>query len=241
VEPLQWIREFSKQNPQSSTLLFGGVACFAAVAAISGMGIDLESKIRPALYVIGAGVILTITTAIINNKIMVSAISWFIIVMVAIWITLFVVSRFPPSQELACAVYFWQPCHTTADEDAKERASPTAPPVRVQAHLTVPSTVTPGNYKVLVQFAGVLQRGDIKTMMENLQKAGWNVQGVDGGGQRTSAAAGYDETRYRDNADAPAAQALADMVQATKIVSKSVSVKQNRTIENGTLEVWISR
>jgi hypothetical protein len=161
--------------------------------------------------------------------------------MMVIWVALFMYFRISLSEQLACAVYFWEPCRATADNFAKQLTSPTAASLQGPVQLVAPSTIKPGNYRVFVQFAGVLQRGDVRTMMESLHKAGWNVQGVEGGGQRTTAAAGQNEIRYNNDADAPAAQALADMVQATKIVSKPISVKQNPKIEKGTLEVWISR
>lgn len=239
MEPLQWIREFSKQNPQAATLLFGGVACFAAVAAVGGMGIDVESKIRPALYIIGVGVILIITTAIFNNRLIISVLSWFVVIMLGIWVILFIVSRFNSSDSIACAVYFWETCRTTTDNSAK-LASSTVPAVQ-PVQLAAPSTIKPGNYKVLVQFAGVLRRSDVRTMMESLQKAGWNVQGVEGGGQRIPAYEGSNEIRYGADADASAAKALADMVQATKIVSGAISISKNPKIDNGTLEIWIRR
>jgi hypothetical protein len=77
--------------------------------------------------------------------------------------------------------------------------------------------IRPGDYKVFVQFAGVLRRDDVRDMMKNLHDVGWNVLGIDGGGQRTSAAAGYNEIRYGDSGDASAAQALAKAVQTTNI------------------------
>jgi hypothetical protein len=36
-------------------------------------------------------------------------------------------------------------------------------------------------------------------------------------------------------------QELAQLIQSTKIVSKTISIKQNSTLEAGTLEVWISQ
>jgi MinD-like ATPase involved in chromosome partitioning or flagellar assembly len=107
--------------------------------------------------------------------------------------------------------------------------------------VVAPRTIKPGNYRVFVQFAGVLRREDVRTMMESLHKAGWNVQGVEGGGERTTAAAGQNEIRYGNEADASAAQALADVVQGTRIVSKKISIKHNPNLETGTLEVWISQ
>jgi hypothetical protein len=242
LEPIQWIREFAKRNPQSATLLFGGVACFAAVAAVGSMGLDLESKILPALYVIGIGIVLVIATAIINNRFMLNTVSWFIIVMTAMWMIMFIISRFSANPVWACAAYFWTPCRTTADEVATAQSvSRPASPVQSPAKSAAPGSIQPGNYKVLVQFAGVLQREDVRAMMKKLREFGWNVLGVDGGGQRTGAAAGYGEIRYRNNVDASAAQELAQLIQSTKIVSKTISIKQNSTIEAGTLEVWISQ
>jgi hypothetical protein len=43
MNPLQVLKEYSKKNPQSAALLFGTVACFAAVAEI----IEASLKSRP--------------------------------------------------------------------------------------------------------------------------------------------------------------------------------------------------
>ena len=104
-----------------------------------------------------------------------------------------------------------------------------------------PSAVRPGDYKVKVQFAGTLQRDEVRNMMKTLRAAGWGVEGVEGGGERTGAAATYDEIRYGDNGDTVASQALAKAVQSTGIVARQIVTKFNAAIMSGTLEVCVSK
>ena len=243
MEPLQWIRELSKQNPQSAILLLGSIAAFAAVATIGGFGIDLKSRIPSVLFLIGIGALLLIVTSIVNNKLMMTTLAWFIVLMSLGWILVFIVSRLNPSPSLVCVVRFWDPCVITADEIAISASKAARPLLAPATPQSVPSdtNVQRGNYKVFVQFAGALKRQDVRGMMEQLRKAGWNVQGVDGGGQRTGTAAGANEVRYRDNSDVPAAQMLAHEVQIANLVSRVITEKPVSSIEKGNLEVWISR
>jgi hypothetical protein len=99
------------------------------------------------------------------------------------------------------------------------------------------------NYQVSVQFVGAIVRDTVRTMMKSLRNNGWNVQGVNGGGERTAAAEGYAEIRYASSGDLPAAQALASEVQAAKLTSPDtiISAKLTPSVAKGSLEVWISR
>ena len=105
----------------------------------------------------------------------------------------------------------------------------------------IETNVRPGDYQVFVQFAGILKRDDVRSMMETLRDFGWNVQGVSGGGERTSKAAGYLEIRYGAKDDLPAAQSLAAAVQVSDLTSRAIIPKQNSAIGKGKLEVWISK
>jgi hypothetical protein len=240
MEPLQILKDFSKQNPQAAGLLYGAVACFAAVAAISSFG-DLESRIPSVLYVIAIGVVLAITTAILTDKLMMAVLKWFVVLIVIAWTISFIIYHFnPTSQTLACVVRFWEPCRDTADKVADQTAptkiTPANPPT-----ISPTASFQPSNYQVFVQFAGSIRRDDVKAMMKILRDSGWNVQGVDGGGERTTAAAGLAEVRYSTPEDALAAKALAQAVQATNLISRSIAVKSSSGVAKGTLEVWISR
>jgi hypothetical protein len=104
-----------------------------------------------------------------------------------------------------------------------------------------PSTFKASDYQVFTQFAGVLQRDQIRGMMETLQKDGWKMQGVTGGGERTPAAAGQNEIRYGSTEDRVAAEGLAAAVQKSELSGRSVAAAQNPRIPARTLEIWISK
>lgn len=98
---------------------------------------------------------------------------------------------------------------------------------------------TPRPYRVYVQFAGRLERETVRGMMAGLAQE-WRMQGTALGGERTSFAAGKNEIRYRSADDRAAAEALAEDVNAAKIVPTTVKPVEHKLIAPGTLEVWIS-
>ena len=109
-------------------------------------------------------------------------------------------------------------------------------------HLAVDNrAIRRADYKTFVQFAGAVDRNDVREMMRSLQAAGWNVQGVEGGGQRTPAAAGQREIRYAQPGDEAAAKALAQEVQAKFPGSGTISTKLTPGVSPGNIEVWVSR
>lgn len=97
-----------------------------------------------------------------------------------------------------------------------------------------------GKYRALVQFTGRLDRRNVRAMMQQLESQGWNVQGVDGGGQRTAAAVGTSEIRYPAGSEA-AAKELAGIVQSAKLSAAPVGTALNNAVKKDELEVWISR
>ncbi|MGP9812262.1 hypothetical protein ACTZWT_12180 [Rhodopseudomonas sp. NSM] len=113
------------------------------------------------------------------------------------------------------------------------------------AVVTLPSPpnkdVTATNYQVFVQFAGVIARDDVRSMMRRLRESGWNVQGVEQGGERTAAAANVQEIRYHDKADEVAANQLAQAVQLFSLTTRPIIPRLNPLVSTGSLEIWISR
>lgn len=248
--PLDFLKEWATKNPQPAALLFGGIACFAAVAVVLGFGIRFEAAIAPIFYVLGVGIALAVATRIVNNALMMNGLSWFVLGLGILWVVTFLAYRVVPlssthSQQLSCVVWFWIDCRTIVDDDTHTNAlpvppSPPPPPPPVVVPPPTATGIQPAKYQVLVQFAGVLTRDSVRGMMQRLKEQGWNVQGIAGGGQRTSTAAGTAEVRARES-DRAAAQALATAVQASGLTAKPVEVKPNNSVESGTLEVWISR
>jgi uncharacterized membrane protein YuzA (DUF378 family) len=249
MNPLQIVNDFGKTNPQAAALLLGAIACFAAVAAVGTLGINLQSEIPSVLYVIGIGVLLSVVTTIVGDKLIMVALKWFVVGIAALWVALFIVQLiYPESQRIACAVHFWAPCQFTADKVAEITADKVAEstgstPAVPAALPEIPPNpgFRPDNYKVFVQFAGVITRDSVKTGMRKLGDKGWKVQGANLGGERTVAAAGYNEVRYPTENDRQAAQALAN--QVANLTSHDIKVGPTPTtsVAKGSLEVWISR
>lgn len=236
MDAWQVLKAYAQQHPQAAAILMGAVACFAAVAAVRSFGIDLEASLPSVLYIIGMGVVLLIVVAMLNDTMIMTFIKWFIIMLGLVWVAVFIAHRVEPgSTKLACAAFFWQPCRATADSIAIDANPP--PPQRVE----IPRIENAGSYQVFVQFAGLLKRDDVRTVMRRLSDSGWRVQGVEGGGERTAQAAGFAEVRYAEQGDEPVAKALAEAIQATKLLSTPLKATKNPRIKKGTLEVWISR
>jgi len=253
MNPWQVVNDFVKTNPQAAALLLGAIACFAAVAVVGTLGINLQSEIPSVLYVIGIGVLLSIVTSvvtsIVGDKLIMIALKWFVVGIAALWVALFIVQLiYPESQRIACAVHFWATCQFTADKVAEITADKVAE--STESTPAVPAALPeippnagfqPANYKVFVQFAGVITRDSVKSMMRALRNNGWNVQGANAGGERTVAAAGYTEVRYPNESDLQAARALAREVQAANLTSHAITEQRTPSIAKGSLEVWVSR
>ncbi|WP_143278683.1 hypothetical protein [Bradyrhizobium sp. Y36] len=124
----------------------------------------------------------------------------------------------------------------------KDRSASINPRAKVQVpELPSDKNIQAANYRVFVQFAGVITRDEMRVMMRKLGDVGWNVQGAELGGERTPAAAGLQEVRFSDAVDEAAARVLAQAVQASSIVSRPVVAKLSSGVPKGALEVWISR
>jgi hypothetical protein len=233
-----WLAVYAKDHPREAALVLAGVAAFAGVATVIGFGIDLESQIRPVLYLLLIGGLVIIVTAILNDKLIVSVLKWFILALFIIWVVAFALHRsiFRDSEALNCFVLFWAECRNLADQKA-DRTNP-PPPV-----VTTPTAPPPmaKSHKVQFQFAGSLDRDDVRVVMRRLRDAGWLVENVDRGGRRTGDAAGKAEIRYRNDRDQQAAQDLAAALNATKLITKEIKPVRAEGLDPDTLEVWISR
>lgn len=231
------LKVYAQQHPQGAAILMGAVACFAAVAAVKSFGTGFEESIPSVLYIIGIGGLLLIVVAVLNDAIIMTFIKWFCVLLLIAWLSVFVAHKIKvePRAELACAAFFWQPCRDTADSIAPPASLPP------QQQVDIPRVENAGSYQVFVQFAGLINRDDVRTMMRRLSDSGWKVQGVEGGGERTAKAAGFAEVRYASRGDEPAAKALAEAVQATKLLPTPLKATENPNLKKGTLEVWISR
>lgn len=97
--------------------------------------------------------------------------------------------------------------------------------------------------RVFIQFAGY-QRDWVVGVAEKLAAAGWRVEGGDRGGERISAAAGLNEVRYFNPADAERAAALAEALTTAAPGTVATAVDLSASIyaqpQPGLLEIWIS-
>jgi len=229
------LKTYAQQQPRAAAILLSAVACFAAVAAVQSFGINLEATTPSVLYIIGIGVLLLIVTAVLSDAMIMSVMKWFGSMLFILWVAVFIAHKVHPSPQWACVALFWQPCRATADSIASASSQPS--PTQV----VIPHVDNAGSYQVSVQFAGLINRDDVRTMMRRLSDSGWRVQGIQGGGERRAEAAGFAEVRYAEQGDEPVAKALAEAVQATKLLSKPLKATENLRVKKGTLEVWISR
>jgi hypothetical protein len=226
-------------TPPVRNFLLGAIGVCAALAIILSYGVDPQSQIGSIAYVIGIGLVVAIAASVIEDVRIMAVLRWFLTAVFMIWVILFLLSKvYPNSVPINCAARLWQSCLDIADQTAARQNQ--SPPV-VPENLPPPAAdIQPESFRVFFQFAGTLRRDDVKAVMRELANAGWNMQGVEGGGERTTAAAGFAEVRYGADGDAAAAAALAKAVEASKLIPKPISAKQVRNVTAGTLEVFVS-
>lgn len=96
-------------------------------------------------------------------------------------------------------------------------------------------------HRVWLQFAGSIQREEMKEFGKKIKEKWPNTQGAEQGGERTQNAAGMLEVRYGDEKDKNAAIDLTKDVLRTNIVKLMKETKRVEGIPSGSLEIWISR
>ena len=109
--------------------------------------------------------------------------------------------------------------------------------------LTGLTFVQAGEERVFIQFAGY-KRGWVVDLAGKLAEGGWQVEGGERGGERIAAAAGLNEVRYFNPAEAERAAALAEELAtaAPGTVPTVVDLSGGKygQSEPGLLEIWIS-
>lgn len=244
MNPLDALSKALEVDPKTGSFLYGGLGLLAIIAIASSFGIDLKTSFLMGAYFIALTLLLLIVVHIISDPNIRKVLSWFLTCLIIIVVSLLVYTSVVPNQRYFapsyCLVRFWEK-NCSAIEEAIADRTPSPVPASPQAVPAPPKDVKPANYQVFVQFAGVIKRDDIKVMMRKLRDRGWNMQGTEGGGERTSAAAGLNVVRYGTTEDAEAANALAAAVQAITPSAATIATERNSGVKSKALEVWISR
>lgn len=99
--------------------------------------------------------------------------------------------------------------------------------------------------RVFLQFAGSIPRDAVKELALKLWDSDWRMQGMESGGERTPAAAGFNEIRYFNEADKDLATQLAiDVKSNSTWDSRSVEIRliplSSSTAQADQIEIWIS-
>lgn len=237
----EFLKEWSQRYPQQAALLLGGLALFATVAAARTF-INFETDVPAIVFALGACVVVFLITGMLNDRLMLRVLQWSLLLIGFGWFGLYVAYRSDPKYAfLECLALPLGSCRDLGDGSAPAAVAP--PALAAAAPIGTQAPATFGKMPVFMQFAG-FNRNDIRVVMNQLASAGWDVQGLSGGGQRTAAAAGTWEIRY-SGADDAAARALAATLQqslaAAKLPARSVPVVRNAQIAPDTLEIWISQ
>lgn len=237
--------QLKEANPVAAGIIVAATTAFAALGLVTITGESLESRIPAVAYLILIGTGIYVITSIVQDAVLNRLIRWGVIGLLTMWCGAFVASRFTPdSPRLACAVYFWSPCRTVADNVAAVNAPSLqipAVPRSAVAGSAPPVATAPSPAPVFMQFAGTYERDDVRAAMRQLVALGWNMQGVAGGGERTAAAAGFNEIRIREPTMQDAAAQLAIALGATGLTARNLKVIQSNSVSPGRLEIWVSR
>ncbi len=182
-------------------IILGGLGTFAAVAVVQAFKLDWNGSLLIAGYVVGFGVLLFLLSTIIDDQTSRTVISRFLTFIFMLFMSaLFVGAVMPHATFInppSCLIRFWAPCRTPGGVIDN---------LVDQAQLPKPSTVPPlgdvgalpsgiYHYRVYIQFAGEIKRGDVVAVAHELRAQGWNVEGANQGGERLAAGAYLNEIR----------------------------------------------
>ncbi len=243
MNPAEALEKLLGIDRRAGAILLAGVAAFGTVATVKSYGFDSEGATAFAVTIVLMGLLVIVAGRLAHDSAIIKVVSWFLVTVFMVYFSALVVSVIVPGQTFvapfSCLLRPGSPCNAVGgvNDRLAAEAAPSQPPV------TVPPTAAAeavGRQQVFVQFAGLITRENIIALAKGLAAAGWNMQGSDRGGERTSAAIGYNEVRYPDDSDRAAAEKLAEAISATGIVAKPVTAKK-AAIAKGTLEVWLSR
>lgn len=252
----KFIVEYAKRNPVGAGLILGGMAVLSSAAAFLASGAALTEAGPVCLWMIGIGFLLAVLAYIATHPVLMPLVASCLILFAAVYGLLFVLhTAFPTNTVFGCLVSF--DCREGADrsaaQDPESNAAIAVPPSTLPSQDTdVTSsngdiagepTAVAGDYpqRVFVQFAGAITRDAMRAFMRDMASAGWNVQGVEDGGERIATAAGLSEVRYGPPEDEQAAQALVDYLNEHQVIGKTFKAKQLDIIQKGVLELWMGR
>lgn len=271
MTPAQIINNILKTDPNTGNFILAGLAVFAAAAIVISFKLDIDYAVTIIAYLLAFAVIARFLASIedpVMTKVLGRTITAIFTVYLCAILTSAALPGKTPLAPVECMIKFWKNCPAQQDLIANskapevpvsaealaakvsaETASTTKPggPVIVQGTTTVaqsPSlsqSVDRKKYTVTTQFAGY-RREDVTVAAIALLDVGWRVQGAEKGGERVESAAGTAEVRYGSDADAAAAQQLANEVSATGIKANVKARKVTNItppIQPGALEVWI--
>ena len=267
---LEIIREFAKSHPAAAGIVIGGVAVCAGVALVATYGVDLNSSTPAMLKLIGLGFLVAVLGYIVTHKVLIPIVASCLVVFGIAYGVVYLLSlTMPQNESLACLVAF--DCRQEADQRAAAQPGADEPilepqllPMSVPPFTDIfgPNTSTFPRPQIVskdpsppesafanlgqlvyVQFAGAISRDAVRAFMVQLRAAGWNVQGVEGGGERILAADGLAEVRYarESSSDAAAAEALVAFINASKVIERTFKAEPNGVVAPGTLEIWMGR
>ncbi|WP_421761046.1 hypothetical protein [Devosia sp.] len=263
---LEVIREFMKANPAAGGLILGGIAVCAAVAMVAAFGVDLNSDTPAILKLLGLGFLVAVLGYVVLHRVLMPIVaSCLVVFALAYGVTFAAAQVFPDNPVVVCLASL--NCRAAADAKAAEQpgsdqavaevasarfssGSLCASAMGLDPKPSFPFDPKPAtpiseaalgfSQQVFVQFAGAITRDAVREFMRQLKTAGWNVQGVEGGGERTASADGLSEVRYAA-ADEMAAIALVDQLNAWKVIGRTFVAKENSAIVPGKLEIWMGR
>ncbi len=232
MTPLDVIKQLLKSNPLVGNFILGGLGLIAAAAIAVSWHINVEYALLLGLGILALAFLVYLATTVVSHSpALGTAFAWGIFAIFLLWsgsvlaaTVLQNESWMPPPY---CIIKFWAPCAQQNQAVAKETS------------VSVPSRAR--QYKVYLQFAGKISRDEMRHLASLLHNQGhWDIEGGGRGGERTEAAVGYNEVRYRDDADAASAEALANQIQQVNVTGHQIVTDQNPVVKPGSLEIWIS-
>ena len=240
--PLAVLSELQKTSPVTARIIYIalGVVFFGSTASM--YAIAPEQVPRVAISIAFAAVILLIAGNFYG--LISTVLAWFATMAAIVWTSAFMLQTLSGDAVLplraGCFFHPWQ-IGCPAEAPSKKRYVGTR---EGQNDVPVPAPEV-GPNKVYVQFAGSIVRNDLVENVSKLVEAGWNVQGANRGGERTSAAYRLNEVRFFRKEDEALANQLAinfaDEVSWTDKL-KTVNLSDaGYSTPKGYLEVWTSK
>jgi len=264
INPIEIIKLLVEVDKQAAAALIAGLAVAATVPIVRSWEINDTTSLIIVGFVLGGAIVLKVIAAIFGAdpafRLHRIVLGWLLIAIITLPIlTMFtsaVMGNVSPFNPVYCQTRFWRDCNDVEEELANERAArrhgsapatAAAPAalrstdMRMMSLQAAPDASLRHGRKVLVQFAGLIDRERMRAFNRELARRGWDVPESDKGGQRTQKAAGVNEIRYGDTRDEPSADLLSNDVNDITPSSQRTIVRRDQRIAAGTLEVWVSR